>query len=38
MKRVADIGGIFSTHLGFNTEEYGTNFEWRHTDEPIQKG
>ena len=28
----------YKTHLGFNTEEYGTNFEWRHADEPTKKG
>jgi catechol 2,3-dioxygenase-like lactoylglutathione lyase family enzyme len=26
----------YEEHLGFNTDEYGTNFEWRQMDE--QKG
>jgi predicted enzyme related to lactoylglutathione lyase len=28
----------YARHLGFNTDPYGTNFEWRHTDAPDQKG
>jgi catechol 2,3-dioxygenase-like lactoylglutathione lyase family enzyme len=23
----------YEEHLGFNTDEYGTNFEWRQVDE-----
>ncbi len=25
-------------HLGFNTDQYGTSFEWRHADNPEKKG
>lgn len=28
----------YSTHLGLNTNEYGTTFEWRHAGNPSQKG
>ena len=28
----------YSKHLGFNTDQYGTNFEWRHADAPEKKG
>jgi predicted enzyme related to lactoylglutathione lyase len=27
----------YAKHLGFNTDQYGTNFEWRSTDNPEQK-
>jgi len=27
----------YDTHLGFNTDDYGTSFEWRHTDNPDKK-
>lgn len=28
----------YKTHLGFNTTEYGTSFEWRNADDHTQKG
>lgn len=28
----------YNKHLGFNTDDYGTTFEWRHADEPEKKG
>ena len=28
----------YGQHLGLNTDQYGTNFEWRRTDVPEQKG
>ncbi len=28
----------YSKHLGFNTDQYGTTFEWRHTEMPEKKG
>jgi catechol 2,3-dioxygenase-like lactoylglutathione lyase family enzyme len=28
----------YKEHLGFNTDQYGTNFEWREADEGTEKG
>ena len=28
----------YQKHLGLQTDAYGTNFEWRHADNPSQKG
>ena len=28
----------YKDHLGLDTDQYGTNFEWRHSDEPNKKG
>ena len=28
----------YDKHLGFNTDEYGTSFEWRQADNPDKKG
>ena len=28
----------YNTHLGLNTDQYGTTFEWRHADAPDKKG
>ena len=28
----------YSKHLGFNTDKYGTTFEWRQADEQTKKG
>jgi predicted enzyme related to lactoylglutathione lyase len=28
----------YKEHLGLNTDPYGTNFEWRHADNPEKKG
>jgi predicted enzyme related to lactoylglutathione lyase len=28
----------YSKNLGLNTDEYGTNFEWRQSDDPEKKG
>jgi predicted enzyme related to lactoylglutathione lyase len=28
----------YRDHLGFNTDDYGTTFEWRHSDDANKKG
>jgi predicted enzyme related to lactoylglutathione lyase len=28
----------YRDHLGFNTDDYGATFEWRHEDAPEKKG
>jgi predicted enzyme related to lactoylglutathione lyase len=28
----------YNEHLGFNTDEYGKNFEWREAEDPNKKG
>lgn len=28
----------YHTHLGFNIDDYGTNFEWRQGDDPTKYG
>lgn len=28
----------YKTHLGFDTSQYGTNFEWRQAEDPTKKG
>jgi predicted enzyme related to lactoylglutathione lyase len=28
----------YNTHLGLQTDAYGTNFEWRYSDTPERKG
>ncbi len=28
----------YKEHLGLNTDQYGTNFEWRQADEGLDKG
>lgn len=28
----------YSNHLGFNTDQYGTTFEWRQSDDQTKKG
>lgn len=28
----------YKTHLGFDTNQYGTNFEWRQAADPTKKG
>src|SRR5215212_7396076 len=28
----------YGKHLGFNTDQYGTSFEWRKSDKPEEKG
>ncbi|MBL7825584.1 MAG: VOC family protein [Saprospiraceae bacterium] len=28
----------YATHLGLEIDQYGTSFEWRHSDDPTQKG
>jgi predicted enzyme related to lactoylglutathione lyase len=28
----------YRTHLGLNTNQYGTTFEWRQADNPAEKG
>ncbi len=32
------IRNWYSHHLGLNTDQYGTTFEWRHVGEPDKKG
>ena len=32
------INAWYQTHLGINTDEYGTSFEWRQADDPSKKG
>lgn len=34
----AAIREWYARHLGLNTDQYGTSFEWRHADNPEQKG
>ena len=34
----AAIRNWYNTHLGLNTDQYGTTFEWRHADAPDKKG
>ncbi len=28
----------YNKHLGFNTDQYGTSFQWRHADDADKKG
>ena len=28
----------YRVHLGLNTDQYGSSFEWRHADDPDKKG
>src|ERR1044072_7242128 len=28
----------YASHLGFKTDDYGTTFEWRKSDQPEEKG
>ena len=28
----------YKTHLGFDTDQYGTNFEWQESADPTKKG
>lgn len=37
-KNPAAVRDWYSKHLGFNTDEYGTNFEWRYADDSSQTG
>jgi predicted enzyme related to lactoylglutathione lyase len=32
------IKAWYKTHLGFDTDQWGTNFEWRQADNPEEKG
>ncbi len=34
----AAVRDWYARHLGLNTDQYGTSFEWRHADEPDKKG
>jgi predicted enzyme related to lactoylglutathione lyase len=34
----AAIRNWYARHLGFNTDQYGTTFEWRHAEAPDKKG
>lgn len=33
-----NVSEWYKTHLGFNTNDYGTNFVWRHAEDPSKKG
>lgn len=33
-----EIKKWYRDHLGFDTDKYGTNFEWRQADDPEKKG
>lgn len=37
-KNPSEMKNWYKTHLGFDTDAYGTNFEWRQADNPDQKG
>lgn len=32
------IRNWYRQHLGLNTDQYGTSFEWRHSDDPTKFG
>ncbi len=34
----AAIRNWYAQHLGLNTDQYGTSFEWRHAAQPDKKG
>ncbi len=39
--KCADPAGMrewYNKHLGLNTDQYGTSFEWRHADDPGKEG
>jgi len=38
VKDTAATRDWYKEHLGLNTDDYGTNFEWRQADEGTQKG
>jgi len=33
-KNPSAVGDWYKKHLGFDTDEYGTNFEWQKTADP----
>ena len=37
-KNPAEAKAWYKKHLGLNTDEYGTSFEWREADHPEKKG
>ncbi len=37
-KNPDDIKSWYQKHLGFDTDEYGTCFEWRHAEDSEKKG
>ena len=37
-KDVDKMNEWYGKHLGLETSAYGTNFEWRHVDDPSKKG
>ena len=37
-KDVAKMNEWYKTHLGFDTQPWGTNFEWRQDADPTKKG
>ncbi len=34
----SEMKAWYQQHLGLQTDDYGTNFEWRHSDDPSKKG
>ena len=38
VKDTAATRDWYKEHLGLNTDDYGTNFEWRQADEGTEKG
>ena len=38
VKNPASTRSWYEKHLGLTTDDYGTNFEWRHAADPDQKG
>lgn len=37
-KNPDQVKSWYQTHLGLDTDEYGTLFEWKQADDPSQKG
>jgi len=37
-KAIKKMNEWYKTHLGFETSQYGTNFEWREATDPTKKG
>jgi predicted enzyme related to lactoylglutathione lyase len=37
-KDVEKMNAWYAKHLGLETSEYGTNFEWRDAEDPTKKG
>lgn len=37
-KDASKMNEWYKTHLGFDTNQYGANFEWRQSEDPAKKG